>query len=504
MVNTKRDYLRALRRALVWRLPPGETQGIISDYEGFFASGGQEGRTEEELCRQFGPPAQVARDILREEGRRGFPLGYLAFVWLAAAVLLVGADIRVAGVGIYLGGMMWSRAFEYPAYYTLAAALMPLLWLFWHRAVPAAPPRHRAVFRLVCALPLAVWGVPFVRVWLFDRSGTLWVLRTYTDTTGGSFTAYELADTARETLIVFFECGSTILALLLALSLVLAWRESLWYLAAAAHTLGAMMAVEQLIYTLSWLSHSYELITGPLADSLCVYLGIAVGGTVVTALLVGRGPAWEERLKTAAPEGFPSPARRDATLLLVLAWPVLAVFLTRATQPQFDWSFALRPAASLLIVPALSLFWRNIPPLTPVEGTDRRALGVLTLVPAALWLAFSGFIVWGVSGGGSPGIGIVAARFYFTARTLTALSMLLCLARAWMGSGVFLLPAAQCAGVLGSIGVWYALITNMSLTELLPLTRSAVLPLTAYALGWVGGLAALCLLRRGTAHGRAA
>ena len=77
MNKTKKAFLRQLRRALFWRLPSGETRAIVEDYSSFFDNRMAEGKTEAEVCREFGAPAEVARTILRESGQRAQPLGLL-------------------------------------------------------------------------------------------------------------------------------------------------------------------------------------------------------------------------------------------------------------------------------------------------------------------------------------------------------------------------------------------------------------------------------------------
>ena len=73
MNKTKKAFLRQLRRALFWRLPSGETRAIVEDYSSFFDNRMAEGKTEAEVCREFGAPAEVARTILRESGQRAQP-----------------------------------------------------------------------------------------------------------------------------------------------------------------------------------------------------------------------------------------------------------------------------------------------------------------------------------------------------------------------------------------------------------------------------------------------
>ena len=89
MVNqTKKAFLRRLRRALFWRLPGEEARTIVEDYNGFFDERMAEGKTEAEVYREFGAPTEVARAIQRECGRRSQPLGLLIIVWVLLAGFL--------------------------------------------------------------------------------------------------------------------------------------------------------------------------------------------------------------------------------------------------------------------------------------------------------------------------------------------------------------------------------------------------------------------------------
>ena len=169
MKETKKAFLRRLGRALFWRLPSGEAHAIVEDYSGFFDDRMTEGKTEAEVCREFGAPTEVARAILRESGRRTQPLGLLIVVW----VLLVGflnwwwtwQTFRFSNSGYF-----W--------FYVAEFLLIPVLWLCWRRELDGRkdelPTRGAGVLRPLASRRLL--GPHFIATtpgacWSLYRSG---------------------------------------------------------------------------------------------------------------------------------------------------------------------------------------------------------------------------------------------------------------------------------------------------------------------------------------------
>lgn len=60
------DYMQELKESLITRMPPEEIADILRDYESFFAAGREEGRSEEDIARELGSPAFLARTLLAE------------------------------------------------------------------------------------------------------------------------------------------------------------------------------------------------------------------------------------------------------------------------------------------------------------------------------------------------------------------------------------------------------------------------------------------------------
>jgi len=65
------EYLHELKESLTTRLAPEELADILRDYESFFAAGLEEGRSEEDIARELGSPAYLARNLLVEQGHLG-------------------------------------------------------------------------------------------------------------------------------------------------------------------------------------------------------------------------------------------------------------------------------------------------------------------------------------------------------------------------------------------------------------------------------------------------
>lgn len=63
----KTDYLAILKEHLETKISPDELEDILSDYESFFHAGMEDGKTEEQISDELGPPAFLAKSLL--EGR---------------------------------------------------------------------------------------------------------------------------------------------------------------------------------------------------------------------------------------------------------------------------------------------------------------------------------------------------------------------------------------------------------------------------------------------------
>ena len=71
--KTRKKFIKMLRNALLWRYNSNEIQDIISDYDGFFAAGLEQGKTEAELCSEFGDPEDIAKSLdIELKAKRSF------------------------------------------------------------------------------------------------------------------------------------------------------------------------------------------------------------------------------------------------------------------------------------------------------------------------------------------------------------------------------------------------------------------------------------------------
>ncbi len=125
---TKAEYLHTLSTALENRLPQREVQEIIADYGEYFETGLLEGKTEEELTREFGPPDMVARELLRDEAEGSLTESKSKpIVWVSPLL----AKILAAVAGILVLSCLCLKAVDLSRYGCdlLLAAVIPVLLL---------------------------------------------------------------------------------------------------------------------------------------------------------------------------------------------------------------------------------------------------------------------------------------------------------------------------------------------------------------------------------------
>jgi len=421
---------------------------------------------------------------------------------MAIGLFFVGGNVHIGNIWFPLGGMGASYLQTCPFLYWMMVLPVPLLWFFWRKTVSIQTPRHRIRFWTVCLLPLPAWGVPFLRTLQLEKMGALWEevaeVNLY-----GSYTEYRPTAAASEVLSWFYDYSLPVLAVVLVLTLIWAWRESPWYLVPAAHALGAMTAELKFWEIVLGLFPSGN--DGPnimLEDSLLIYLGVAIGGSLLTVLLLKKGVAWEDRLKSAVPVStVREEQERNRMLAVFFLWPMLTTWFTRGWEPLFDWSFFLRFLVAVGMIPMLGLLWRNRPENVPLEQNTRQKFGLFTILPFLVELLFIGVVFWWFMGGIAQGRTFryaVMALLYPVACLVMAGSMLLCLTQAWMGVPCFLCPASHCAGVLASMGTWCETIFTTHADESLRFGNLAAPALLAYALGFVGALLTLGVLQKRT------
>jgi hypothetical protein len=92
MKMDRKTYLKKLAGELRKTCTENQVKDILSDYSEFFDSGTAEGKSEERLCREFGPPEQAARELTdrnetpaKRRGMRFADITCAALTVLAAA-----------------------------------------------------------------------------------------------------------------------------------------------------------------------------------------------------------------------------------------------------------------------------------------------------------------------------------------------------------------------------------------------------------------------------------
>ncbi len=272
MIDTKKKFLRRLWFSLFFRMPPAEAREVAADYEVFFNDKLREGKSEAEVCREFGDPREVAKAILKEEGKNSRPLGALTLVWTVLGTWFVG------GMGVPVFNLYNDQRL-----YSLIVFLMtPLLWMLWRKSVyPALPPR-RGSFAALCAIPVVSFSAFCIYVCRNVRNP-----EQLHEQIGENL--YRGSDFARF-IDLLANLGELAIAVVLLLCLLWAWGRSPWYLVPAAHAFGCYEAIEQTLMGIDSLLISYEaMLREILLRSLLTYLSVALGSAALTAFLVWKG-----------------------------------------------------------------------------------------------------------------------------------------------------------------------------------------------------------------------
>lgn len=163
----KSTYLKQLETVLREKYAEPQVRDILSDYEDFFTSGAAEGKSEAELCAEFGPPERAAGE-LEEPPRRGsrpfaiacsvLAIAFIAVFWVFRGVFLAPHMQLPNAVGFWLallfplslegvlavwfsrnispkGGMKWVPAVQAVLVVPVLAALV---WLIYYaQSIPS-------------------------------------------------------------------------------------------------------------------------------------------------------------------------------------------------------------------------------------------------------------------------------------------------------------------------------------------------------------------------------
>lgn len=84
----KITYLKQLKASLREKYLEPQVQDILADYEEFFSTGAAEGKSEAELCSEFGPPEQAACELKNEAQKPQYIINRFIFACLFLSILI--------------------------------------------------------------------------------------------------------------------------------------------------------------------------------------------------------------------------------------------------------------------------------------------------------------------------------------------------------------------------------------------------------------------------------
>jgi hypothetical protein len=162
----KSTYLKRLETALREKYPEPQIRDILADYEDFFATGAAEGKSEAELCTEFGLPEQAACELKSESAdetprrqSKRLVLSRIVLVLLIAAILLpwLVPQIHISATGnISHGPVNFWIAMLFP----LALEAILALWPSQNAAPKKAlnwVPRVTVIFAVLAVIDLILF-----------------------------------------------------------------------------------------------------------------------------------------------------------------------------------------------------------------------------------------------------------------------------------------------------------------------------------------------------------
>lgn len=181
----KNAYLKALREELA-DLPEEEREDLLADYEEHFAAGKQNGRTETEIGKALGTPAEVAEQVRAE--RQTAPKQYsrrkkmLIIAGLLVFNLFVGLEV-IGGISMLLfSGIVGAGAIIVGGFVTALAPILPYAQMLIH---PAASVLLGLGLIFLGALGLIIMCVLARLFW----RGLRWYARTHIKIVNGEYHA---------------------------------------------------------------------------------------------------------------------------------------------------------------------------------------------------------------------------------------------------------------------------------------------------------------------------
>jgi len=273
MLQSRKTFLRRLRLYLAPLLPPDEVRDVISDYDSFFSAGIAEGKTEKELCVEFGAPSQIARNMVSEVGVKSIGRGVFALAWAVAVLYLTRWQ-------------SWDEWSRFPVLHlTLLLLAAPVLCLLWKDRYVSSSPLSRSGQRRV----VIMFAVPLL-MWVLDFSYNVWCLASvFIEGVPAPFpAAYPSLAGTIVTLCYYAALVPTVI--ILAASLMSAWTGASWAFLAVAHCVGVMASLGRFMAHFRSMNIDLKIsIPNVCLPPLFVYFMPGLAGTLLTLLIVRKG-----------------------------------------------------------------------------------------------------------------------------------------------------------------------------------------------------------------------
>ena len=93
MNNTRKSFLARLKFYMLWSFGVAELRDTAADFDGFFTSGLAEGKTESQLCKEFGEPRDIVKTMLLEKGATQAQPGFFIKMLLLLLLAVLGVMV---------------------------------------------------------------------------------------------------------------------------------------------------------------------------------------------------------------------------------------------------------------------------------------------------------------------------------------------------------------------------------------------------------------------------
>jgi len=136
---SKLEFLLKLQNALRWTFTNEEITDILSDYEGFFVTGSEEGKTEHEICLSLGNPSTIARDLAETmEKKKTRPLSARIIKRMVLSIALFVIGLTFCIVVYQSNSVMRDSVF-------MLIGFCAVLWFALGGSFRGSPPVSRSV-----------------------------------------------------------------------------------------------------------------------------------------------------------------------------------------------------------------------------------------------------------------------------------------------------------------------------------------------------------------------